>query len=105
MTLLSSEIAANRASQSGMGFENLPPLAISSIPFQFLKSLDLSSVGLGVDAVPPCFEWELVVWKPLNEQFREELEGKPVEVFGKYMKLSELGKNQNGFGNRGYAYS
>ena len=60
-TVLSGEITTNRAQQSGIGFENLPPLAISSIPFQFLKSLDLSSVGLGLDAVPSYFGWELVV--------------------------------------------
>jgi len=75
-----------------MGFEYLPPLAISSIPFQFFKSLDLSSVGLRLDEVPPCFGWELVVWKPLNEQFREKLEGKPEEVFGKVHEVVEIGK-------------
>ena len=79
---LSGEFPTIRAPQSGMGFENLPPLAIPSNPFQFLKSLDLKSVGLRLDVVPPCFGWELVVWKPLNERFREEIDGKPVEVFG-----------------------
>jgi len=75
-----------------MGFENLPPLAITSIPFQFLKSLDLSSVGLGLDAVPSCFRWELIVWKPLEEQFRVELEGKLVEVFGEVHEVVEIGE-------------
>jgi len=48
-------------------------------------------VGLGLDVVPPCFGWELVVSKPLNEQFREELEGKPVEIFGEVHEVVEIG--------------
>jgi len=81
-----------------MGFKNLPPLAISSTPFQFLKSLDLGSVGLGLDAVPPCFGWELVVWKPLNEQFREKLERKMVEVFGEVHEVVEIGEKTSEVG-------
>jgi len=75
-----------------MGFENVPPLAITSIPFQFLKILDLSLVGLGLDAVPSCFGWKLVVWKPLEEQFRAELEGKPMEVFEEVHEVVEIGE-------------
>ena len=48
-------------------------------------------MGLGLDVVPPCFGWELVVWKPLNEQFREELKGKPVEVFGEVHEVVKIG--------------
>ena len=76
-----------------MEFENLPPLAITSIPFQFLKSLDLSLVGLGLDAVPSCFGWELVVWKPMEEQFRAELKGKLIEVFGEVLEVVEVGED------------
>jgi len=88
---LSEEFSALRAPQSGMGFENLPPLAIPSAPFQFLKSLDLRSMGLGLDVVLPCFGCELVVWKPLDEQFREEIDGKPVEVFKDVHEVVEIG--------------
>ena len=59
-TVFSSETTAILAPQSGMGFESLLPLAIASVPFRFLKSLDLSSLGLGLDAVPSCFWWELI---------------------------------------------
>jgi len=92
LTVLSGKITINRAPQSGMGFENLPPLAITSIPFKFLKILDLRSEGLGLDAAPSCFGWELVVWKPLEEQFRAELEGKPAEVFGEVHKVMKIGE-------------
>jgi len=51
-----------------MGFEHLPPLAISANLFQFFKSLDLESVGLGLASVSFRFGWDLVVWNPkLNE--------------------------------------
>ena len=48
----------------GTGFETLPPLAISSNLFQFLKSLGLDSVGLGLNCVFFHSGWELVVWEP-----------------------------------------
>ena len=48
-------------------------------------------IGIGLDAVPPYFGWELVIWKPLNERFREEIEGKPVEVFGEVHEVVEIG--------------
>ena len=48
----------------GTGFETLPPLAISSNLFKFLKCLGLESVGLSLDCVPFHAGWELVVWKP-----------------------------------------
>ena len=51
-----------------MGFEHLPSLAISTNLFQFLNSLDLKSVGLGLASVPFRFGWDLVEWNPkLNE--------------------------------------
>ena len=48
----------------GTGFETLPPLAISSNLFKFLKCLGLESVGLSLDCVSFHAGWELVVWKP-----------------------------------------
>jgi len=48
----------------GTGFKNPPPLALLFKPFQFLKCLDLSPVGLGLDCVPFHSGWELVEWRP-----------------------------------------
>ena len=62
-------------------------------------------MGIGFDVVPYYFRWKLIVWKPMEEQFRAELEGKPAEVFGKVHQAVEVGEetseegNQNGFGN------
>ena len=33
-----------------------------------------------------------MVWKPLNEQFREELEGEPMEVFGEVHEVVKIGE-------------
>ena len=44
----------------GTGFETLPPLAISTGLFKFLKCLGLNLVGLGLDCVPFHAGWELV---------------------------------------------
>ena len=43
---------------------SLPPLAILFKPFQFLTSVCLKSVGLGLDSVPFHSGWELGVWEP-----------------------------------------
>jgi len=67
------EFPAPRALQSGTGFEILPPLAISSSVFQFLKGLNLNSVGLGLESVPFQFGWNLVEWNP-------NLEKNPVDL-------------------------
>ena len=48
----------------GTRFETLPPLAISTGLFKFLRCLGLSSVGLSLDLVPFHEGWELVEWKP-----------------------------------------
>ena len=53
-----------RPALPGTGFETLPPLAISTGLFKFLKCLGLNSVGLGLDCVPFHAGWELVVWEP-----------------------------------------
>ena len=52
------------ATLPGIGFENLPPLALLFKPFQFLKCLDLKPVELGLDCVPFHSGWELVEWRP-----------------------------------------
>jgi len=62
-TVISGGIPAHSASLPGTGFETLPPLAISFKPFQFLKFLGLSSVGLGLECVPFHSGWELVEWR------------------------------------------
>ena len=52
-----------------MGLVISPPFPIICNPLRFLKSLNLNSVGLGLDAIPFEFEWNLVVWKPFGVQF------------------------------------
>jgi len=47
----------------GMELTISPPLPIICNPFKFLKSLDLTSVGLGLDEIPFDFGWNLVIWK------------------------------------------
>jgi len=77
-TAPTGEIPALRAAQSGTGFENPPPLAISSNLLKFLKCMNLKSVGLGLGCVPFHSEWELVEWVPksvdLGENYVEILE-------------------------------
>ena len=101
------EFPAPRALASGTRFETLPPLAISFKPYQFLKSLSLNSVGLGLACVPFHSRWELVEWRPklvdLGVNYVEileicdEIEKKEPEVFGLQIELnlanpSDLGK-------------
>jgi len=52
-----------------MGLAISPPLPIICNPFRFLKSLNLNSVGLGLDEISFEFGWNLVVWKPFGVQF------------------------------------
>ena len=63
--VLSGIAKANRAQISGMGFECLSPLPIATVPFKFLKSLDLISLGNGLNDVPSSFWWKLVEGKPM----------------------------------------
>ena len=44
----------------GMGFDSLPPISISPAIFRFLKSLNLQSVGKGLEDMPSVLGWELV---------------------------------------------
>ena len=53
-----------------IGFESLPALPIISKPFGYLKRLNLSSVGLGLDEVAPEFGWDMVLFGPILEQSR-----------------------------------
>ena len=46
---------------------------------------------MGLGAVPSCFGWELVEWKPLEQQFMAEIEGKPAEVFREVHDAVEVG--------------
>ena len=100
--VLSGKFPALRSPKSGTGFETSPPLAVSLNPFQFLKSLCLKSVGLGLASVPFHFGWDLVEWKPKLEVSRGDLgmkfdelveisdefeEDKP-EVFGPQIELN-----------------
>ena len=70
-TAPTGEISALRAAQSGTGFENPPPLAISSNLLKFLKCMDLKLVGLGLGCVPFHSGWELVEWVPKSVDLGE----------------------------------
>ena len=52
----------------GKGLVISPPLPIICNPSGYLKSINLSSVGLGLDAIPFEFGWNLIVWKPFGKQ-------------------------------------
>jgi len=86
---------ANRAPNLGMGLESLPHLPIASVPFYFLKSLDLSSSSMGLGAVLSCFTWELVEWKPLVHQSRAEIGGKPAKAFGEVHDVVDVGDDSS----------
>jgi len=72
--------AAIRAPLRGMGFESLPLLPIISKKFGFLRCVDLSLVGLGLNEHPFEFGWGLVVWKPILEQSKPKSALGPSEV-------------------------
>jgi len=83
----------------GTGFENPHPLAILFKSFQFLKFMDLKSVGLGLNCVPFHSGWELVEWKSelsvLESNYVEILEicdeiekEEHLEVFGPQIELN-----------------
>jgi len=60
VSIISIKLLVPSAALPGTGFENPPPLALLFKPFQFLKSLDLKPIGLGLDCVPFHSGWELV---------------------------------------------
>ena len=62
--LLSPSTVAT-APAKGMGFDSLPPLLISPTIFEFVKSLDLRTVGKDLGDVPPVFGWKLVPYEPI----------------------------------------
>ena len=82
--------AANPAPTSGMGFNFLPPLPITILPFKFLRSLDLISMGRGLGDVPSGFGWELVEWKPSVNQIGSERRVRPNEGFTKVCEVLEV---------------
>jgi len=49
-------------------FKSLPPLPIIFKTFGFLKCVNLSSVGLGLNEVSPEFGWDLVLCKSILKQ-------------------------------------
>jgi len=53
----------------GMGLVSLPSLPIVCTPFKFLKSLDLTTVRLGLNEIPFDFGWKLMIWEPFGVQF------------------------------------
>jgi len=55
-------------------------LPIITKPFEFLKSLNLSLVGLGLNEVPPKFGWDLVLFEPILEQSGPKAVQGPSEV-------------------------
>jgi len=65
----SASIKVLTAFLEGMGLVILPSLPIVCTPFKFLKSLDLTTVGLGLNEISFDFGWELVIWKPFGVQF------------------------------------
>jgi len=73
-----------------MGFDCLPPLPIATVTFKFLKSLDLISLGKGLNDVPSSFGWELVEWKPMVHQIRTEIGVKPAEDFVEVCDVVEV---------------
>jgi len=91
-----SATSVNRAQNSRVGFESLPPLPIASVPFKFLKSLDLISLGMGLNDVPSGFAWELVEWKPMVQLFRAEFGVKPTENFVEVCDVVEVEDDTSG---------
>ena len=61
----------------------------SSTVFSIFEKLLPKIVGFGVRCGPSCFRWELVEWKPLEQQSRAEIEGKSAEVFGEIHEVGE----------------
>jgi len=53
----------------GMGLVISPSLPIVCTPFKFLKSLDLTTMGLGLNKIPFDFGWKLVIWEPFGVKF------------------------------------
>jgi len=52
----------------GMGLAISSFLPIICTPFKFLKSLDLTTVGLGLNEIPFEFGWELAHWSAIRVQ-------------------------------------
>jgi len=64
----------------GIGLVISPSLPIICIPFKFLKSLDLTTVGLGLNEIPFDFRLKLVIWEPFGVQFGSKAVLRPNET-------------------------
>ena len=73
-----------------MGLDCLPPLPIATLPFKFLKSLDLISMGRGLGDVSSSFGWELVEWKSSVNLIRFEKTVRPDEGFTEVCEVLEV---------------
>ena len=83
-----------------MGFDCLTRLTIATLPFKFLKSLDLISMGKGFIDVSSGFGWDLVEWKPSVHQIGSETGVRPDEGFVEVCKVVEVEDDvsEEGFG-------
>jgi len=90
---------AQLAQLPGMGFGCMPSLLIISVPFKFVKKLNLTSVGVGLESVPFSFGWELVERKPKIYGSRNEFEEKLGDEFVEIHEEIEVKDDQGeGFG-------
>jgi len=55
LAILPVSTAAIPAPIAGMGFNFLPPLPIITMPFKFLKSVDLKTIGKDLDDISSGF--------------------------------------------------
>jgi len=77
----------------------MPSLPIISVPFKFLKELNLTFVGLGLESVPVSFEWKLVEWKPKIDGSRVEFRQDSGDDFVEIHEEIEVKDDQGeGFG-------
>jgi len=82
--------AANPAPTLDMGFNFLPPFPIATLPFKFIKRIDLITMGRGLGDVPFGFGWELVEWKPSANQTGSERRVRPDEGFTEVCEVVEV---------------
>ena len=71
----------------GKGLEISPLLPIICKPFGFLNSINLSSVGLGLNEIPFEFGQDLAVWKSILEQSESKGVLGPSEAYVKVVDV------------------
>ena len=64
-----------------MGLNCLPPLPVATLPFKFLKGIDLIIMGRGLGDIPLGFGFELVEWKLSVNLIGSERRVRPDESF------------------------